>query len=288
MLIEKKRSSSAMLLGSLICFSTLLVVACQQPTEEQLRPGYTQWESAGPSAPLAEASENVLARGAALYDQRCLTCHGREGDGQGAASVFLEVAPRDFRRGLYKFRTSPSGEIPRDADLFRSITAGFPAYGMPSFAYLSENDRWALVHYVKSFAQVFERGEALEAMELGEPPLPSAELLEQGQVVFEKARCGQCHGQDGRGFGPSAEGLEDSWGHPIPTLNLTSATIYWKTGSRPRDIMRTLTTGLNGTPMPSYLESGFTKDELWSLAFYIASLADEDERDATVASGRRR
>jgi len=262
---------------NLVIFTCFVgIVGCGSDTPVEM-PGYTEWASV--TATPVEATPALLAHGKSVYAVRCERCHGISGDGQGPTSLYMSTPPRDFRRGLFKFRSSPSGEHPTDLDLFRTVTAGFPAYGMPRFDYLSEQDRWALVHYVKTFIERRDE-EAAQTLEIGEPPAPSDALFAQGLEVFTKAQCGKCHGEDGRGSGPSAEGLEDGWGHPIRTLDLTSAAVYYMTGARPDDIMRTLSTGLMGTPMPSYFESGFTREELWSLAYYISSLSGEKERDS--------
>ncbi len=44
-----------------------------------------------------------------------------------------------------------------------------------------------------------------------------------------------------------------------------------KSGSIPRDIFRSILTGLDGTPMPSY-HLTLEDDELWDLAYYVDSL----------------
>lgn len=268
-------------LRSLLAGSLLLALGCGGPESQGETPGRALWEAVPVAVPI-ESTPEILARGKLLYGVRCERCHGTEGDGTGPASLYLTTPPRDFTRGLFKFRTVPSGELPADADLYRTVSAGFPAYGMPAFDYLPSEDRWALVHYVKSFSERFEGEGAVAALDLGEPLSRASSsdeaLLSRGLETFQRAQCGKCHGDDGRGFGPSAEGLEDSWGHPIRTLDLTSAAIYFKGGARSKDVMRSLSTGLMGTPMPSYLESGFTREDLWSLAYYVSSLSGERER----------
>jgi cytochrome c oxidase cbb3-type subunit 2 len=257
----------------LLVLASLLVPACARKVSREIAPGHLLWESV--DVPRAALSPERVATGRRLYEMRCAACHGLERDGQGPASLFLGTPPRDFGREAFKFRTLSSSALPDDGDLFRTITVGFPAYGMPAFDYLSEESRWALVHYIKSASDRFEKWPPGKAIDLGAEPGPSAERVAQGRQAFEKAKCGMCHGEDGRGFGPSAEGLQDSLGRPIRTLDLTTPAIYYKRGPRAPDIMQTLTSGLSGTPMPSYLESGLTLEELWSLAYYVESLVGE-------------
>lgn len=89
----------------------------------------------------------ILEVGRQVYGTRCALCHGMGGLGNGPAAAYLLTKPRDFSEGQFKLRTTM--DFPTDEDLFRTITVGFPAYGMPQFDYLSAEARWALVNYVK-------------------------------------------------------------------------------------------------------------------------------------------
>ena len=64
-----------------------------------------------PNAP----KEDVL-RGRDLYNRYCQQCHGISGDGNGEAAAFLYPRPRDYRKGIFKFTTTPYGNRPRRKD----------------------------------------------------------------------------------------------------------------------------------------------------------------------------
>ncbi len=95
-------------------------------------------------------------------------------------------------------------------------------------------------------------------------------MVAEGREVWQKAKCWECHGDTGKGDGAKARTLKDDFGYPIPPANLTTG--LFKSGSSVKDIYRTFTTGLNGTPMPTYVKS-FTEDQRWALAYYILSLS---------------
>ena len=57
------------------------------------------------------ASPEALMRGRMVYDANCAVCHGPRGDGNGMAAHMFRVRPRDFREGLFKFRSTPSGRF---------------------------------------------------------------------------------------------------------------------------------------------------------------------------------
>ncbi len=219
-------------------------------------------------------------QGRAIYERSCLFCHGGAGKGDGPAGWFLgrysAPRPRDFTVGEYKFRTTASGEAPTDQDLFRTLTRGIPGF-MPSFAGLSAEDRWALIAYIKSLSDVF-RQEAAKPLSIGLPSIPpTPESLETGGTLYRSLECFVCHGSSGGGDGPLAEAgsLHDGAGLRIAPTDLTNRASY-KNGASPRDIYRTLITGLNGTPMPSYAGQFVGKEEqLWHVVNYILSLSPE-------------
>lgn len=89
-----------------------------------------------------------------LYRKHCVPCHGVTGDGRGLAASMLAPYPRDFRRGTFKFKSTPTGVKPTRADLLRTLHDGIPGTSMPSFAALEQskefrNDIESLVEYVR-------------------------------------------------------------------------------------------------------------------------------------------
>ena len=65
--------------------------------------------AAGPPA-FAQGDANA---GKAVYEHKCLLCHGEKGDGKGPGAEHLLPGPRDFTRGLYKIRTT-ANKTPTD------------------------------------------------------------------------------------------------------------------------------------------------------------------------------
>ncbi len=192
-------------------------------------------------------------------------CHGEKGDGNGPAATFLhKVRPRAFTVGVFKFRTTPTGSLPTDGDLLRVLARGVRGTAMPSWHELPEKDRLAVIQYVK-YELAADRSDPQKPyfyfveepvsppIYVGAPPEPSEQIVAQGKDVWQKAKCWECHGDTGKGDGEKAEGLEDDFGFPIPPANLTAG--QFKSGPAVQDIFRTISTGLSGTPMPSYGDS---------------------------------
>jgi mono/diheme cytochrome c family protein len=90
-----------------------------------------------------------LKNGRNLYMRHCLHCHGVAGDGNGPTAQYLNPRPRDYRRGLFKFTSTPVGVKATRADLKRTLQEGIPGTSMPSFLLLSDQETDQLVEYVR-------------------------------------------------------------------------------------------------------------------------------------------
>jgi cytochrome c oxidase cbb3-type subunit 2 len=224
-------------------------------------------------------SQDWIDSGRQVYERRCIGCHGAKGDGNGPAATFLyKQRPRNFTLGEFKFRLT-KGPLPTDADLLRTITRGVRGTAMPAWFELPIDDRLAVIQYIK-YVLAADRSDPTKPdfyfldeppeapMKIGTPPPPSAALISHGQRVWAQAKCWECHGLSGRGDGEKAAGLKDDWGFPIRPADLTSG--RFKSGPAVTDIYRTISTGLSGTPMPSFRDA-FPDADRWALAYYILS-----------------
>jgi mono/diheme cytochrome c family protein len=92
------------------------------------------------AGPVGRAQDRV-ERG--LYRKHCVQCHGITGDGAGPAATLLAPYARDFRRGTFKFKSTPIGSKPTKADLVHTIEHGIAGTSMPAFAPLRNRDEFA-------------------------------------------------------------------------------------------------------------------------------------------------
>jgi mono/diheme cytochrome c family protein len=235
---------------------------------------------AGETNTLPAPSLSTILQGRAVYQKNCVFCHGLTGDGRGEMGLGVQPRPRDFRTGVFKFRSTPSGFLPRDADLTGTIRQGLTGTAMPTFSALREREVQAVVEYVKTFSPRWLKAENhAPAMKIPTPPswLSNAAALKphvaQGRQLFQAA-CATCHGASGDGRGPTATTLKDSDGEPIAPSDLRQPL---RAGSGPEDIYRLLVTGMDGTPMPSFHES-FSEAQLWEIVAYVLDLrrAEDD------------
>ena len=214
-----------------------------------------------------------LKLGERVYMQSCAACHGVGGDGKGPEAYRLQTKPRDFTSGLYKFHSTPSGSFPLDADIERTIQQGVRGTSMLPQLHLSNREIVSVAQYLKTLSRRFQGEKPGEALKIPPPSTLTSKLIAAGRSKFEEAGCAECHGPNGRGDGSSAKDLRDFWGNPISPSDLTLRP--FKSGQRPEDLYRTIPTGLDGTPMPSY-QGVLSPEEQWALVGYIFSIATRE------------
>src|SRR5688572_19461161 len=232
------------------------------------------------AAPVAAyAQQGDANAGKAVYELKCLLCHGEKGDGKGAAAELVLPKPRDFTSWLYKIRTTVN-RTPTDQDIFRIVTEGMPGTSMPGWAVLPEKDRWNVVAYIKAFAGD-KLKEAPKKVDLPKDVASSADSIKRGKEMYEAIECHKCHGNAGRADGPSREELKDEWGHPVAPANLAKRWTF-RGGASRTDIATRIANGVLGTPMPAFLDAVEKPEDIWHLTNYIQSLGPESPRYTTL------
>ena len=249
----------------------MLVAGCLLAGVAASLPQRGATNSPAPSRPDAA----LHAQGRFVYERNCLVCHGKWGEGNGEMSAGMRPKPRRFSAAVFKFRSTPSGVLPTDEDLARTIRQGISLSSMPAFATLSDREVQAVVEYVKSFSGKWRKPSNL-APPIPMPPPPAwlqepAEVARHavaGRALYDLS-CIHCHGPSGDGHGDAAPTLEDAWEEPCPPTDLRQP--YARSGGELKDLYRALVTGLDGTPMPSFQETT-TEDQRWDLIAYIELL----------------
>jgi mono/diheme cytochrome c family protein len=210
--------------------------------------------------------------GKQLYLKYCSQCHGEKGDGEGYATPHLLPKPRNFTTGKFKIRTTPSGTLPTHQDLVNVIRRGMPYTSMPDWPGLSDGEISNLAYYITTFSPEFSNPESAgQPIQIPSGPRATNETIQQGKKLYEDAGCIKCHGALGRGDGPSAPTLKDDWGEAIRAADLSQPWTF-RGGPSREDIFRTMSTGLNGTPMPSFHDA-LQPDQRWAITDFILSLS---------------
>ncbi len=214
-------------------------------------------------------TERDARAGKPLYIRECSACHGERGAGNGPAAEHLNPRPRNFTNRVFKLRMTASGQPPTTADVLRVIERGIPGSAMPSFAFLPEGERKQIAAYVLELADFLEGPEPKVMPAPASPPPATAESVAHGKSLYQDLECFSCHGQLGKGDGPSAPKLKDTEGRPILARDLTTG-IYRGGGER-IDLYYRISTGMDGSPMPSFADSLEDPDR-WALVDYVLSL----------------
>ena len=128
---------AAILRGSLRAAAVIIVgvglLVATDAADAQRAGGWTAPSDASRRTNPLATRPDAAAGGRKLFEQRCATCHGH--DGQGTSKGPDLTANR--------VQTQPDGA------LFWKITQGNTRQGMPTFSFLPEPQRWQLVLHLR-------------------------------------------------------------------------------------------------------------------------------------------
>jgi mono/diheme cytochrome c family protein len=182
-------------------------------------------------------------RGAALFAEHCVGCHGAAADGHGPARPFLLPPPENL---------TAIHMLPEEA--YRILAGGVRGSSMPSWRELSHYDLWALAHFVSGRYRGEDSVRAVQ--EIASTPIATAQRLAAGRAAYAE-NCVTCHGDRGRGDGITATVLLP----PPPDFARYSPAV--------RYAFRIITLG-NGHVMPGWAQ--LPEETRWNLALYVHSL----------------
>jgi cytochrome c oxidase cbb3-type subunit 2 len=168
------------------------------------------------------------------YQRWCIGCHGPFGDGNGENAPWIDPKPRDFTAATFKCRSTPTGTLPTDDDLYNSVARGFTNSNMPHWDALSKQTRIDLVAYVKTFSDRWKTDKPGDVLKIpAETPITIQSIAHN-----------------------FAAGADDS---------------RFKCGSTNQDIYKIFMTGVDGTPMPSFNDV-IQPNDAWDLVHYLRTL----------------
>ena len=193
----------------------------------------------------------TVSEGQALYDAYCVSCHGKDLNGEGLVSAMLDPLPRDFSK--YQFVAS------YDERFKDSIREGVKGTAMPAWKKIMSDDQIVtLVEFIKE--KSLTNHDAYTRMEVKLPVVGDAERMdykgkgtlieagdpEEGFESFQKF-CTSCHGKLANGKGPNAYDLE----HPLPR-NLINKEFMNQASVTDARLYESILLGVAGTPMPAH------------------------------------
>ncbi len=208
--------------------------------------------------------------GKQLYYRFCWGCHGFHGDGNGENGPYLNILPRNFVAATFKCRSTPTGTLPTDEDLYDSVGRGFNNSNMPAWNSLTKQQRADMVAFIKTFSPRWKTDKPGDPIHVPAESAVTLDSIKHGKELFTKLECWKCHGQEGRGDGPSAPTLTDSNDQPIRPYNFAAGSRF-KCGATNHDLYKIFMTGLDGTPMPSFADV-IKPEDAWDLVHYLRTL----------------
>ncbi len=253
--------------------------------------------------------ETLLEEGRQAYATYCVGCHGEKGDGLGKAASVLHPKPRDLTTANFKFSSRRSGELPTDEDLFGTLTNGLTGTSMPPWKLLPVRERWALVHYIKTFSDKWQRYSPAPAIPIVEDPhavdTDKSAAIRRGEIVYHgMAQCWTCHPAyvDEATINDYHEKLElprreffrENLHNSVSRLSSEDQLVYvpdfkrdrLRAGNEVRTLYRSISAGITGTAMPTWVDSieiesekadGLvtSRGDLWALAYFVHDLTTQ-------------
>jgi mono/diheme cytochrome c family protein len=243
------------------------------------------------------ATAKQLNDGKGTYTEYCMPCHGIKGDGKGVSAKGLNVPPRNFKLGQFKFGKVVSGELPHDQHFFDIIKRGLNGTAMLPWD-LSDAQMFNVVQYIKTFAP--EKWEGVdkklgEVIVAGKDPYGDAHkesAIQRGKEVFHVvAQCWTCH----RAYASHAEMSQfsqkingtpmtefdpDMYHVKLQPSDYDYATMppeftydQVRSALTVEELYVRINAGVGGTAMASW-KGVLQDDEIWAVAHYVKSLMD--------------
>lgn len=249
----------------------------------------------------------ALEHGRAVYTQFCRPCHGDAGDGKGSAAAGLMPPPRDLRLGVYKFAAVAAGQLPRDADLARTIRQGLHGTAMQAWQ-VPEAELDDLIQYVKSFSPRWRTETPGDEIAASPDPWVGREVdaRSRGARVYHGlAQCAvACHPAyvtraEIAAFTKELTTIElreiraDVY-QPVPKDSDYGVKILppdftfdpLRGGETLPDIYRAIASGIGGTAMPTW-KNVLPEPDLWALAHYVRALVELRDTAGAAALAQR-
>ncbi|HEX2718395.1 MAG TPA: FTR1 family protein [Gemmatimonadaceae bacterium] len=231
--------------------SLVAAVAAKRPPAEVLAMHGRFAKALGAAGALEMPTRAIdLAKGRAIYQQSCASCHGALGMGDGAAARGMTPGPPALGSDTVMAGTSP-------ATMFRIVSVGVTGTPMPAFGgTLSADDRWAVVAYATTL-----RARSSQPLE--------------GEGLYLR-NCASCHG---------TASSAPTFARALTKLPPDIASLPWQAERSDEHLAAVIRNGIPGTAMPP--STDLTAEQARSIVAYIRTLPMRAGAPVHTASGDR-
>lgn len=243
----------------------VLIIASGLLILGNVRTGY-RTENSNKYVEKIKTTDLKIRQGEKIYERYCIACHGTGGKGDGPEAYQLETKPTDFTSGNIKFKSTPYGTLPVENDIVSILKSGVRTTAMLPQLQLNDEQMHDIAAYIMSLMPKDQK--TGKPIDISKAPSLNTRLLEKGKKLFQ-TNCISCHGTDAKGNGPLSKTLMDYKQHPVHPADLTLRPL--KRANTPERMYRIISTGIEGTPMPPFLQVLKSK-ERWAVVDYVESL----------------
>lgn len=128
------------------------------------------------------SSSEDIATGRSLFKANCSSCHGENGQGDGPSSATLNPKPRN----LASEKNWTNGS--KISSMYKTLEIGILSNGMPAFNYLTPQDRFALIHFIRTLYPNHPVDSTDELKKLDTMYALSKGMTVSGQIPLRKAK----------------------------------------------------------------------------------------------------
>jgi mono/diheme cytochrome c family protein len=127
------------------------------------------------------SSPELVNKGRELFKVNCTTCHGENGQGDGPSASMLNPKPRNF----HSIDSWKNGS--KVTQIYKTLEEGILGGGMASYNYIPPEDRFALIHFIRTFANN-QPNDSLNALRQLDATYQLAKGMDvAGQIPVKKA-----------------------------------------------------------------------------------------------------
>jgi cytochrome c oxidase cbb3-type subunit I/II len=217
----------------------------------------------------------IFENGKLLFSQKCLTCHGCSGNGEGTYAREALTVPANLHERISRYPPPP------DTFHFWRISEGVPGTKMPPWGWsLDENTRWLIATYEESFVngairtvshQTSLQESAGFAANNSNPLVSGTKQDYTMGGQYYNLYCAQCHGGDGSGKGEASGANPGGYIKPYPYSLIAASLEITQYGQ----YVWFVENGLETTNMPPWKEV-LTNQEMGQIIFYIQGFSSPE------------